>query len=467
MFNKKLTLRAVAEVVGLLIGAGSMIYISRVVGPEYIGFNATTNAVILLISRFADGGLTPLVSQRLARDDERLGHLLAVTIPPKFVISALLIAGTFLCAHLYPMDPRLKFFVTTSVFMIFFEACTPAWVFIALGRINVASVIRIGQSLLYALAIVFLIRTPNDWRYVPLLTVFNSFVNFTLAVFFLCYFKMYSVETSLFRSGYLARLREYYREGFNFLKADLSTYVYTTSDRLILYYFTNPYTVGIYEAAYKIINPFYSIAGVISPTMFRDLAQSFKQGRIYPVMSKYLFSMSLLTIPLGFFMLYFSRFTIQLVYGPKFAESAPCLTILGFVITFGFTSGIIAYPFCAWNMSRQYASSVIWGNVINTVLNFTLIPVLGAVGAALATLAAKITVTVVAYVYFTRTTDYPVAKDFLYFFIASVVPLITVVLLAFVTVNSYCLAAVYGGVYLAIIAVMYKKYFKMNQNAPA
>ena len=66
--SKNLAFRASAELSGLLVAMGSMIYISRVVGPEYVGFSATTSAILLLVTRLADGGLTSLASQRLARD---------------------------------------------------------------------------------------------------------------------------------------------------------------------------------------------------------------------------------------------------------------------------------------------------------------------------------------------------------------------------------------------------------------
>lgn len=460
LISKKLTFRALAEIIGILIGAVSMIYISRVVGPEYLGFSATTSAIMLLVSRLADGGLTSLASQRLARDDEKLSLLLAVTIPPKLFVSAILIIISLLLANYSSVDLRLKYFVKISVFMVMLEACTPSWVFVALGRINIASVIRVGQALLYAAGIFMIIRSQGDWKWLPYLTLFNSFANFAMATYFLWHFKLYAFDKDVFKNNYFARIKGFYREGFNFIKADLSSYVYTTSDRLILYYFTSSYVVGIYEAAYKIINPFYAINAVITPTMFRELAQSFKQNKLYPVMAKYVFSMSLFAIPLGFFLLYFSSPVVNLLYGAKFAGSVPSLMVLGFVITFGFTSGIIVQPFSAWNMSKEYGNSVLWGNVLNTLLNVTLIPFMGAVGAALATLAAKLIVTIVGYVYFRKATDYPIVKDFLIFFVSSVVPLLLISLVSAVVSNSYVLMVLFGVSYLVIVWFMYKLYFK-------
>lgn len=460
VIGKNLTVRAIAEITGLLISAVSMIYLSRVVGPEYLGFSATTSAVLLLVSRLADGGLTSLASQRLARDDDKLSSLLAVTIPPKLVVSALLIAISLLAASHLNLDPRLKYFLKISVFIVLFEACTPSWVFVALGKINVASAIRVGQALSYAGAIFIVVHDQADWKYLPYLILFNSFANFIMATYFLWHFKLYSLDFSGVQEDYWTRVKGFYQESVHFLKADLSSYVYTTSDRLILYYFTNSSVVGLYEAAYKIINPFYAINSVITPTMFRDLAQSFKQNRLGPVMAKYVFTMSLLSIPLGFFLVYFASPLVDLLYGARFAGSVPSLMVLGFVITFGFTSGIIVQPFGAWNMSKEYGNSVFWGNVLNTVLNFSLIPLFGAVGAAVATLAAKWIVTVVGYLHFRKVTDYPIIKEFAFFFAASAVSLLLVYSMSFVFDNIYVDFVVFGSTYVAIIAAMYKIYFK-------
>ena len=137
--GSKLSFRAIAELIGILLGAFSMIYVSRIVGPVYLGFGATSAAVIALISRLADGGLTSLASQRLARDDDKVVPLLILTTIPKIVVSFLLIAlSLFIINHL-KLDSRLKHFLTVSLIMVFFDVCTPQWVFIALGKINISS----------------------------------------------------------------------------------------------------------------------------------------------------------------------------------------------------------------------------------------------------------------------------------------------------------------------------------------
>ncbi len=462
MTGSKLTFRAFAEISGILIGAVSIIYVSRVVGPEYLGFSATTSAIMLLVSRLADGGLTSLATQRLARDDEKASTLLALTIPAKIISSAILIVCTLITSRLVPIDNRLFYFISITVFMVFFDVCAPSWIFVALGKINVVSAMRIASSILYGVSIFALIRKPDDWIFLPYITLFNSFSSFAVVLYCLYRYRLYSIDTFSIDRHYFFRVRGIYQESYHFLKADISAYVYSTSDRLILYFFTGSYVVGLYEAAYKIINPFYSISTIITPTVFRELAQSFKQGNIERVMAKFVFSMSLCTIPLGFFLLLFSNTVIDALYKSRFTESSVALNILGFVITLGFVSGIIVLPFSAWNMSKEYGNSLFWGNILNTILNLALIPFFGAVGAALATLGAKIIVGIVAYRYFIKATTYPILKELSIFVFLSIIALLVVVVLRKYYINDYIGAALFISVYGLGCLVVYFKYFKLR-----
>ncbi|BEH09162.1 MULTISPECIES: oligosaccharide flippase family protein [Geobacter] len=466
MMDGKLTFRAVAEAVALLLGAASMIYMSRVVGPEYVGFSAATSAVLLLLARFADGGLTALSSQRLARDDDTLGSLLALTVPPKIVLSCAVIAATLLVARFAGIDPRLAYFLSTAVFLIFFEVFSPAWVFVALGEINTASFIRVAQSSIYALVVFAFIRAPLDWQKLPYIMVLNSALGCVLALLFLGRRRVLSLDRRQFGPAYGRKIRQAFAESRHFLKADLSLYVFTTSDRLILYYFATPHAVGIYEAAYKIINPFYAISSIVTPTMFRPLAQSFKQGTPAAVLSRFTFLMLVGTVPLGFFLLLFSDSIIMTLYGPSFSESIACLQVLGFAISLGYAAGAIVLPFSAWNMAREYGATMIYGNIFNVLLNVALIPSLGGVGAALSTVAAKLAVALAAYRHFRNVTDYPILSDLLLFAVMACAPLLLVLALGLAVENPVILMAVYAASYAALVLVLVRtRYSRLWKDA--
>ena len=84
-------------------------------------------------------------------------------------------------------------------------------------------------------------------------------------------------------------------------------------------------------------------------------------------------------------------------------------------------AGIVTIPFTAWNAPAQYGRSVLAGGIANLALNLLLIPSLGGIGAAIATVAAKITVGAWGYRTFRTLTTYPVLRDFATYGVVSAV----------------------------------------------
>jgi O-antigen/teichoic acid export membrane protein len=207
-------------------------------------------------------------------------------------------------------------------------------------------------------------------------------------------------------------VRTYVRPGLHSLKADISSFIFTSSDRLFLYVFASPAAVGLYAAAYSVIQPFYLINAVVWDAMYLPVAQAFVANRLAPTFRRYVDLMCFATIPLGFFLLAFAPFVMSTLYGPSYAPASAYLAILGWVITFGYTSGIAVVPFSAWNRQREYGNATSVGGALNMGLNFLLIPPFGGFGAAWATVAAKIAVTLAGVRYFRRITDYPLVQDF-------------------------------------------------------
>jgi len=256
-------------------------------------------------------------------------------------------------------------------------------------------------------------------------------------------------------------IREYFGAGFHTLKADISAFIFTSSDRLFLYAFTTPAVVGLYAAAYSVIQPFYMINVVIWDAMYLPVAQAIGTDRLKRTFRRYVDLMSFATIPLGFFLLAFAPVVISTLYGPPYAAASEYLAILGWVITFGYTSGIAVVPFSAWNRPREYGNATAVGGALNVALNFALIPTYQAVGAAWATLASKVAVTLVGIRYFHRAVDYPLVRDFVEYLSVSAAAYAA----AFVATHVFGLAdlvgiAIFGLVYLLLIALVRGRHYR-------
>ena len=195
---------------------------------------------------------------------------------------------------------------------------------------------------------------------------------------------------------------------FDYAKADVSLLVYMSIDRLLLFVSSGATVVGLYEAAYRLIQPFYALSTVIRESMFLQLARAIRGDHLAPTMKRWARAMFVPTIPVGPFLSLHGASVIAFVYGAGFANASVALAILGWAITIGFVSGAVVLPFLLWNLGREYGNAVLAGNITNVAANFVLIPPFGASGAAFATVAAKIAVAGVGLGTFRAALEFPI-----------------------------------------------------------
>ena len=105
-------------------------------------------------------------------------------------------------------------------------------------------------------------------------------------------------------------------------------------------------------------------------------------------------------------------------------------------------------------LPREYGNAVLGGSVVNLVLNLALIPPMAGIGAAVATVAAKVAVTLAGIRYFWKATSYPVLRDFVvYFAISAVAFAASVSAIAVLRSADGVGVLVFGGTYLVLAAV--------------
>jgi O-antigen/teichoic acid export membrane protein len=248
-----------------------------------------------------------------------------------------------------------------------------------------------------------------------------------------------------------ASVRRWYAGGFDYAKADLSLLVYMSADRFILYGIGGAAVVGIYEAAYRIIQPFYAISTVVRESMFVDLARDLGTPRLEATLQRWISLMFIATIPVGPFLMLHAGWVIQLVYGPAYRDAALPLSILGWAITVGYVSGAVVLPFLSWNRARAYGNAILAGNITNLVGNAILTPSLGPVGAALATVAAKIAVTVAGVRTFRIASSFAIVRESVRYVGASVVAVVASVAVGAARGDERAAILVFGGTYFLVL----------------
>lgn len=460
-----IVLRGGAEITGLVLGLVSTLWVSRTIGPTYFGYYAVMITIVTLGALLINAGLSTAGSQRVANDQSSAGEVAWLVIVSRAFIAVVAILGGLFILAVAPIDPVLRDYLRVGLTVWALTPFRSEWILVAQGRLPALSALRVAGSVATVIAAFLLVRDVSGAERVAWIPVVGAAVSAagSCAV---------AYRWSPFRRPTDTRVAEavgaYVRGGLHYLKSDLSVFVFTSSDRLFLYAFATPAVVGLYEAAYRVILPFYTISVVLGDAMYLSLAQAYGTPRLRATFRRYVDLMCFATIPLGFFLLAFSAPVIAILYGSNYAGSSEYLAILGWVITFGYTSGVAVVPFSAWNRPREYGNATLLGGMLNLGLNFALIPPYEGFGAAWATVAAKVAVTLTGIRYFRRATDYPLVRDFAEYFAISAAALAAGV--AAIWLLPYPAASgivAFGFAYVALVAaIRWRRYGALSSLAP-
>jgi len=193
--------------------------------------------------------------------------------------------------------------------------------------------------------------------------------------------------------------------------------VMTWTDSLMLGYFKTPDVVGLYNSAYPsaqfIVQPLAALALIYVPVATALYSQNLmaELRRNYAVVTKWLVS---LTLPIFLVLCLFPEVTLNLFFGSEYVAAAPALRLLAF----GFMLNNLFGPNGPMLVAMGKPMFLLWAGLAaagaNVILNIALIPPLGIVGAAVASVAAMTlgNVVPVAKLYFSYRAQ-PLSKNLL------------------------------------------------------
>ena len=198
------------------------------------------------------------------------------------------------------------------------------------------------------------------------------------------------------------------------------------TDTLMLGYFKMPDVVGLYNAALPLANllpiVLTSIAFLYVPIMSQLYAkdQMEELKRSYVVLTKWIFSA---TLPISLIIFLFPDTVLNFLFGSQYIGAAAALQILtaGYFIHIIF--GMSSYTLLVMGKNKFLMWTALISVILNVILNIALIPLLGVIGAAIATslsLAVRNVFWVVKF--FLLSKAHPFSMNFLKPIIASIIP---------------------------------------------
>lgn len=384
---------------GILFPLLTFPYISRVLlveGNGKIAFATSVGSYFLLLSSLGIPTYGIRACARVRDNKDKLSKLVQEILFINIIttiISFLLFIGLIYTVPSLAQEKELMFINAITMVINIFGV---NWLYSALEQYSYITIRSLVFKVISIVLMFAFVKEPKDYILYAGICAFAAvganvlnFINLRKYV----YVKLYQDYKIM---GHLKPI-------FVFFAQSLASSIYTNLDVVMLGLICGNVQVGYYTAATKIkailLTLVLSLGTVLLPRLSYYINQN-KEKQFISLVKKAFEVVLILSLSLSVYVVMFAPELILFLSGTEFLGAAPAMKIITPTLFFiGITNllGIqILTPMCK---EKYVLISVTGGAIVNLILNYSLIPSYGAVGAAIATLVAEIVVLIIQLFY--------------------------------------------------------------------
>ncbi|MGH2763059.1 MAG: flippase [Thermoleophilaceae bacterium] len=371
----------------LAIAAGSIVVLTRYLGPGDYGRYVLALTFVQLVGVLADAGLATIVVREASRDPARASALVGNALTLRLLLSFAVIAVAGLLSLALPYEPDVRVAILLAGVPLLFGMLASAIgaVFQAelrMGRVAAAEVA--GRAAAFGGVIVV---AALDLGFFAAIGTAGAGALVTLAVTWLAARRHAAVR---FRAS-TATWRRLLGAGLPVGLALTINEFYIRADIVIISVFLDFDEVGLYSLAYRILEV-SSLLGTafltsIFPVMSRHAGRSPERFRATVQGAWDVFV--IVGMPVAVCGGVLAPEIVRLAGGGDFAAAAEPLRLLLAAGAIAFVNGVIGYALIAVERQRKALWLNVAGLVVNAGLNLALVPAFGIVAAAAVTLFSE------------------------------------------------------------------------------
>lgn len=370
--------------VSFLVGA----WIARYLGPNKYGLVSYVIAFTGLFSFIGPLGVDGILNRELVSHPEKRDELLGTSFRLKIIgsILAFLTATIFafifnglysLTSWLIIMFSVSFFFQAPNVIATFFYAQVKAKENIKAQIIAAvfSSILKVGLILLGGGIIWLLIIYIFDyvWQAIFLVKLYNQ--------------QGLKIRAWKFKTGLAKSI---WRDSWPLMLSAIASFAYLRIDQVMIGKIMGETAVGIYAAAVKITEVFYFLPIIICSSLFPAIINARNTDiRAYYRRLKNLYGLvGILGFLVALPIMFLAAPIIGFIFGAQYLAAVPILQIYIWSSVGLFIGAVVSNQLMAENRTRTVFAINFAAMAVNVVLNIILIPKIGLIGSALATLAA-------------------------------------------------------------------------------
>ncbi len=375
---------------GLFVG----VWVARYLGPTQFGLLNYAQSFVLLFAIIAGFGLDGIVVRELVKGESRPNILMGSAFAMKIFGAVLLFPILAITLQFTSNDTYtnvLVFIIASSeifksfnVINFFFQSKVQAK-YIALANIFscvLSSVIKILLILFQAPLIVF-----------ALIVTFDAII---LAAGLIFFYIEAGNKTLLNWRVKWAVAKNLLKDSWPLIFSGLVISFYMKIDQVMIKEMINAEAVGQYAAAVRLSEGWYFIPMIITSSLFPAIINAKKSGEeIYYNRLQKLYDLVVwLAFALALPMTFLSGWLVNLLYGGAYNQAGSVLAIHIWAGVFSFFGTVRSSWILIENLQNIGFYYLFSGLIVNIILNFILIRMIGIQGAAIATLISLFCVTV-------------------------------------------------------------------------
>ena len=371
-------------------------YLARTLLPDAVGINSYVSAVVSTFSLVGLIGLNNYSIREIAyvRNDE---EKLSKSFSELLVLRVICFAITLVAYVIFALMSEYRLYFLVQLIAILSAFLDISWLYAGLEEFKVTVTRSFIVKIVNVISIFVFIHSPND----------------------LCLFMILStiytvIGNSILYLGIKKRIKKFVFTELNitrhiiptlklFLPQVAST-VFLQIDKIMIKWLAPAVSsVGFYDQAERIVKMPLALITALSVVMLPRISNEFKHNNIEKI-KNYIFKsfeFSLfLAIPLMFGLMVISSTMIPWFLGKGYEGVISIMFTLSPVVVFISLSSVSGKQYLtATNKTKILTISYLAGAFIDLVLNYILIPKIGAVGAAIGTLCAETVVFMIQMIY--------------------------------------------------------------------
>lgn len=368
-------------------------YLSRTVGAEGLGIYSYVNSSAYAIAMIAMLGIYNYGNREIAyvRDDsEKLNKVFWELMSLRLFLGAF---GTIIYGFVTFINYKyaMYFVIYYGWTLAYFLDCT--WLYVGVEDMKPAVLKNVFAKVAGVAGIFLLVKGPQDLAiYIGILSTSTLIANLSAYPYLSKYVGKPKIEFSSFK--------RHIRGSILLFLPSAATLVYLQLDKVLVVLLTGDSAqLGFYDYAEKIVTIPLTLITVLSTVMMPRIAHEHAVGN-RDNMFKYLKAAAdcslLLAFPLAFGLSIASTNLVNWYLGDTFALTAVAIIVLAPIVVLNSLEGILGRQYLtATNMLRPLTVAYVSAAVINVLINCALLPILGCIGAAVATVASSLTSVVV------------------------------------------------------------------------